>query len=85
MHRIVLLPVACMAVPYVSTLSHQQQQQQQQQQQDSQKKSYLTQICVLFSLQHFSYAFLVLRINERDTIISIHRSSRKVPVIFDRL
>jgi len=34
-----------------------------------------------FSLQHVSYIFLVLKRSERDIIVDVHRSSRKVPVI----
>jgi hypothetical protein len=51
--RIMSSSVACVAVPFASTLSHhQQQQQQQQQQRDSQKKSFNT---TLFSLQLFVF------------------------------
>ena len=64
--RTVLLSVACIAVPYVSTLSHQQQQEDFQ----GGKKAISNKFVFLFSLQLLSYAFLILRINERDIIIS---------------
>jgi hypothetical protein len=41
-------------------------------------------MCLLTSLQHLSENFVILRRTERDTIISIHRSSCKVPVILVR-
>jgi len=41
-------------------------------------------MCLLTSLQHLSENFVILRRTERDAIISIHRSSCKVPVILVR-
>jgi hypothetical protein len=33
------------------------------------------------SLQHFSETFVILRRILRDTVMNVHRSSRKVPII----
>jgi hypothetical protein len=41
-------------------------------------------MCLLTSLQHSSENFVILRRTERDSIISIHRSSCKVPFILVR-
>jgi hypothetical protein len=41
-------------------------------------------ICLLTCVQHLSENVVILRRTERDTIISIHRSSCKVPVILVR-
>jgi hypothetical protein len=38
-------------------------------------------MCVLIYLQHLSGIFIILRRTERDIIINVIRSSRKVPVI----
>jgi hypothetical protein len=74
MHRIILSFVACLALPYFSTLSHKRH--------DFLKKKLLNMKCVFwFSLRLLSETFLILRPSQRDIIINVHRSSRKVPVI----
>ena len=69
----ILPSVACLAV--ISTLSHNRK--------DFRKKKFIERkLCVfIFSTTFFSDTFLILRRIERD-IISVHRSSCKVPVIF---
>ena len=48
------------------------------------KKSLLIIKCVLIFCTTFSETFLILRRNEQDIIINVHRSSCKVPVILLR-
>ena len=38
-------------------------------------------MCVLIFSANFLEIFLILRKTERDIIISVHRSARKVPVV----
>ena len=73
MRRIILSPVACLAVQYFfhivlnGTIF---------------EKSLLYIKCLFrLSLQLLSETFLILRRNERDMIKNIHRSSCEVPVI----
>ena len=72
MCRITLISVACPALQYFSTLSHNRHH--------IRKKRYGTQNAFWFSLQHFSKTFLIPRIIWRH-ITNIHWSSCKVPVI----
>jgi hypothetical protein len=75
MHRIILSSVACLALPYFSTLSHKRHDF---------RKNLLNIECVFrFSLQLLSEIFLILRRIERD-IINVHRSSCNISVIFVR-
>jgi hypothetical protein len=73
MRRIILPSVACLALPYFSTLSHKRH--------DIRKKIIEHKMCFDFYLQILSETFLILRNNQRDTVIYVHRSSCKVPVI----
>jgi hypothetical protein len=72
----ILSSVLCPAVPYFSTLSHKQY--------DFRGKATEYEICALISVQRLCETFLTRRSIERDSIINIHRSSSKVPVIFVR-
>ena len=68
--------VACLVLSYFSTLSHERY--------DFRRKSSWTQNVFWFSLQLLSETFLVIRI-QRDTIVSVHTSSCKVPAILARV
>jgi hypothetical protein len=71
----VLPSVACVALPYFSTLSHKRQD----------FYIYVTEhkMCVLIFTTLFSETFLIIRIIQRF-IIHLHRSSCKVPIILVR-
>jgi hypothetical protein len=74
--RIILSSVAYLALPYFFTLSHKRH--------DFREKI-LNIKCVFWcSLQRLSETFIILRRIQRDIIINVHRSSRKVPVILVR-
>ena len=75
--RIICPPIACLAVPYFSTLSHKRH--------DFRKNNItaLT-LCVLIFSTSLAETYLVLRRIERDFIINIHRSSCKVHLIVVR-
>jgi hypothetical protein len=70
--RRIKLPVACLAVPWFSTVSHKRY--------NFRKKVIEPKMCVLI----LSEIFLNLIKLQRDIIINLHRSSHKVPVILDR-
>jgi len=71
---IILSSVACLAVPYLSTLSHKRH--------DFREKKLLYIKCVFWvSLQFLSETFLILRGIQGDVIKNVYRSSSKVPVI----
>jgi fucose 4-O-acetylase-like acetyltransferase len=72
LRRIMLSSVACLAVPYFSTLCHKRL--------DFWKKSYWTYNACLDFLYNFE-TFLILRRIQRGIMINVHRSSCKVPVI----
>jgi hypothetical protein len=76
MRRIILSSVACLAVPYFSTLSHKRH--------DFRKKVIEHKICVLIFSTNLSKTFLILRRIQRDIVINVHRSSCKVHVIVVR-
>jgi len=71
--------LACQALPYFSTLFHKRQ--------DFGGKKNLVKIKYVFwiSLQFFSESSLILRRIRRDTVMNVHRSSCKVPIIFVRM
>jgi hypothetical protein len=72
MRLIILSSVGCLALRYVSTLS--------QKRHDFRKKKLSNIKCVfLFTLQHLSETFIILRRIERDIIINVHGCSCKVP------
>jgi hypothetical protein len=73
MRRVILSSVACLAVPYFSTLSHKRH--------DIREKVTEHKMCVLLSLQILSKTFLILRRVQQNIIINVQRSSCKVPVI----
>jgi hypothetical protein len=75
MRHIMLSSVACLAVPYFTTLSHKRH--------DFRKKviEHTSKICVLIFSPNLSETFLVLTTIKRDIIINVHRSSGKVPAI----
>jgi len=64
---------ALVALPYFSTLSSQTAR--------FSEKIIEHKMCVLIYLQFLSVTFLILRRNERDTVINVHESSCKVPII----
>ena len=77
MCRIILPSVACLTVPYFTTLSYTRQ--------DFREGKMVNKKCVfLFHLQLSSEIFLILRRTERDAVINVQRSKRKVPTILVR-
>jgi len=77
MRHIIFSSVACMAVPYFSTLSHKRHDLW---------KTFMNMKCVFwFSLQLSSEMFLILRRIKRGIFINVHRSSCYAPVILVRL
>ena len=68
--RIILSSVACLAVPYFSTLCHKRH--------DIRKKLLNIKYLFLFSLQSLSETFVIPAKIQRDFIINIHRSLCKV-------
>ena len=65
--------MACLAVPYFSTLDHKMQ--------NFREKIIEHKVCVWFYLKLLSENFLLLRRIQRDVIINVHRSSCNVPAI----
>jgi hypothetical protein len=77
MRSIILSSVACLALPYFSTLPHQQYN-------FTEKIVIEHKLCVLIFSTILSETFLILRRIRRDIIINVHRYSCKVAVIFVR-
>jgi hypothetical protein len=77
MRLLILLSVACLALPYFFTLSHKRHN-------FLKKKTLLNKKCVLIFSTNLSQTFLILRRIQRDIIINIHRSLCKVPFIIVR-
>jgi hypothetical protein len=73
MRRVSLLSVARPALPYFPTLSHKRH--------DLKKILLNIKPVFWFSLQLLSETFLIPRKIQRDFIINVHRSSRKLPII----
>ena len=62
--RHIMSSVACLAVPYFSTLSHKRH--------DSRKNVIEHEMCVLIFFTTLSETFLILRRNERDMILNVY-------------
>jgi hypothetical protein len=71
--RRIMSSVACLALPYLSTLSHKRH--------DFRKKITWHKMCVLIFSATLSQTFLILTRIERDIVINVHRCSCKVPGI----
>jgi hypothetical protein len=76
MRRIILSSMACLALPYFSTLSHKRH--------GFRKNVIEHKMCVLILSTKLSETFLTLRRIARDIIITVQSSSCKVPVILVR-
>jgi hypothetical protein len=74
---VILSSVACITIPYFSTLSYILHDFRG-------KKKLLNKRCVLTSCKNFVEMFLILRNIQRGIIINVHRSSGKVLVILVR-
>jgi len=72
--HIISLSVACLDLPYFSTFSHKLH--------GLRKKVIEHKTCILIFCTKLCETFLILRRNERDIIINVHRSSCKVPDFF---
>jgi len=73
MHCIILLPVACLAIPNFSTLSHKQH--------NFWKNITEHKMCVLIFSTNFECNIYHSKKIQSDIIMNVHRSSHKVPVI----
>jgi hypothetical protein len=74
MRCIILSSVACLVLPYFSTLSYKRQ--------DFREKKLLNVKCVFwFPVQLLSETFLILSRIQRDIIINVHMSLCKVPLL----
>jgi hypothetical protein len=76
MRRIILSSVACLAVPYFSTLSHKWH--------DFLEEVTEHRICFDFLYNFCPKHFRFPRISQRDAVTNVHRSSCKEPVILVR-
>jgi len=77
MRCIILTSEACLAVPYLSTISHKRY--------GFRENVTEHKMCVLIFSTILSQIFLVLRRIQRDIIINLNRSSCTVPVVLARL
>jgi len=76
--RCIILPyVACPSLPYFCILSHKGH--------DFRIKVIKHKTCVLIFSKNVSENSVILRIIQLDTVINVHRSSSKVPVVFVEL
>jgi hypothetical protein len=73
MRRVIVSSVAFLALPYFSTISHKGH--------DFRKTVTEHKMFVLNFSIFFSETFVIIRRNERDININVHRSSCTVPVI----
>jgi len=71
--HIISLSVVCVDLPYFFTFSHKLHRLR--------TNVIKHKICILIFCTKLCETFLILRRNERDIIITVHRSSCKVPVI----
>ena len=78
MRRILLSPVAYLALPHFPTLHHKRHNFSET------KKNIEHKVCVLIFSTNLSASVLILRKTERDIIINVHTSSCKVPGILVR-
>ena len=76
MRRIISSSIVCLVVPYFSTLSHKRHY--------FRKKFIIKNVGCDFLYNFLSDTFLILRKIQRDIIISVQRSSCKVPAILVR-
>ena len=76
MRHIILLSVACPALPDVTTLSHKMD--------DFREKFIEQKVCVLNFIRLISEKILILIRTERDIITNVHRSSCNVSVVLVR-
>jgi hypothetical protein len=76
MRCIILTSVACLAVPYLSTLSHKRH--------GFRENVTEQKMCVLIFSTILSQIFLILRRIQRDIVINLNRSSSTVPVVLAR-
>jgi hypothetical protein len=73
MRRIILWSVACLAVPYFSTLSHKRH--------DFRGKVIEHKMCVLIFCTTLVWRIFILGRIQRDIVINVHRSACKVPLL----
>ena len=73
MRGIISSSVACLAIPYVSTLSHKGH--------DLRKQLYTTQMSVLIFSATFTRNIFILRRVEHDLIVNVHQYSCKYVVL----
>ena len=76
-HATRLSTVACLALQYISTLSHKRN--------DFRKNKLLNTKCVLIFSVNLSEIFLILKRTEPDVIKNVYWSLRKIPLILVRV
>jgi hypothetical protein len=77
MSRTILSSVACLVLLNFSILSHKRH--------NFRKEVMEYKMCVLIFSTTLSETFLILRRNQQDIIINVHRCSCKIPVILVRI